>query len=127
MAGKIVADTLEHSTAGSVTTDYVVNGSAKVWASMIGSNTAGINQSLNSSSLTDNGTGDYTLTNTSAFDYSDYATGCGSQWRRSLYTNAQTSSTIRFYTTEPNSSETTLVDSGTNNYSITYAGFGDLA
>ena len=29
MAGKIIADTLEHSTAGSLTTDYVVNGSAK--------------------------------------------------------------------------------------------------
>ena len=27
MAGKIVADTLEHSTAGSVDTQYVVNGS----------------------------------------------------------------------------------------------------
>ena len=31
MAGKIIADTLEHSTAGSLTTDYVVNGSAKAW------------------------------------------------------------------------------------------------
>ena len=29
MAGKIIADQIEHSTAGSVTTDYVVNGSAK--------------------------------------------------------------------------------------------------
>lgn len=29
MAGKIVADQLEHSTAGSVDTQYVVNGSAK--------------------------------------------------------------------------------------------------
>jgi len=33
MAGKIVADTLEHSTAGSIATNYVVEGSAKVWAS----------------------------------------------------------------------------------------------
>ena len=29
MAGKIVADTLEHSTAGSLDTQFVVNGSAK--------------------------------------------------------------------------------------------------
>ena len=32
MAGKIIADTLEHSTAGSVDTQYVVNGSAKAYA-----------------------------------------------------------------------------------------------
>ena len=31
MAGKIVADTLEHSTAGSIATNYVVEGSAKAW------------------------------------------------------------------------------------------------
>ena len=30
--GKIKADTLEHSTAGSLDTSYVVNGSAKAWA-----------------------------------------------------------------------------------------------
>jgi hypothetical protein len=29
--GKIKADTLEHSTAGTVDTQYVVNGSAKAW------------------------------------------------------------------------------------------------
>ena len=29
MAGKIVADTLEHSTAGSIATNYVVDGSSK--------------------------------------------------------------------------------------------------
>ena len=31
MAGKIIADTLEHSTAGSIATNYVVEGSAKAW------------------------------------------------------------------------------------------------
>ena len=31
MAGKIVADTLEHSTAGSIATNYVVEGSLKAW------------------------------------------------------------------------------------------------
>ena len=29
--GKIKADTLEHSTAGSLDTQFVVNGSAKSW------------------------------------------------------------------------------------------------
>jgi len=59
MAGKIVADTLEHSTAGSLTTDYVVNGSAKVWVNFNGQNTIATRDSLNVSSLTDNAVGDY--------------------------------------------------------------------
>ena len=50
MAGKIVADTLEHSTAGSVTTDYVVNGSAKSWARIDASGTMAAQNSLNLSS-----------------------------------------------------------------------------
>jgi hypothetical protein len=56
--GKIKADTLEHSTAGSLDTSYVVNGSAKSWASAtISSNTHTLQDSLNVSSLTDDGAG----------------------------------------------------------------------
>ena len=56
--GKIKADTLEHSTAGSVDTQFVVNGSAKSWASAtISSNTHTLQDSLNVSSLTDDGAG----------------------------------------------------------------------
>ena len=65
MAGKIVADTLEHSTAGSVTTDYVVNGSAKAFSLFDGSANA-IRKSFNQSSLTDVGTGQYKQTYSSA-------------------------------------------------------------
>ena len=51
--GKIKADTLEHSTSGSVNTKFVVEGSAKAWAS--NTNTTGdtISNNLNVSSLTD--------------------------------------------------------------------------
>ena len=61
MAGKIIADTLEHSTAGSVTTDYVVNGSAKAWVNLDGTGTATIRGSLNLSGLVDDGVGEYTI------------------------------------------------------------------
>ena len=57
MAGTIIADTLTHSTAGSVTTDYVVNGSAKVWCSWNMNNTNTVENSINVSSLSDDGTG----------------------------------------------------------------------
>ena len=61
MAGKIIADILEHSTAGSVTTDYVVNGSAKVWVNFNGTGTIAARDSFNQSSLTDNAVGDFTV------------------------------------------------------------------
>ena len=59
MAGKIVADTLEHSTAGSVDTQYVVNGSAKAWINLNGTGTIATRDSLNISGTTDSGTGTY--------------------------------------------------------------------
>jgi hypothetical protein len=39
MAGKIIADQIEHSTAGSLDTSYVVNGSAKAWVNFDGTGT----------------------------------------------------------------------------------------
>ena len=61
MAGKIIADQIEHSTAGSLDTSYVVNGSAKAWVNFNGTGTIATRDSLNVSGLVDNGTGDYTV------------------------------------------------------------------
>ena len=72
MAGTIIADTLTHSTAGSVTTDYVVNGSAKAWVNFNGTGTIAARDSLNLSGLLDNGTGDYTVTLSSAMSNANY-------------------------------------------------------
>ena len=100
MAGKIIADTLEHSTAGSLTTDYVVNGSAKVWADIIGAGTPSVANSNNVSSLTDNGTGDTTISFTDSMDSGNYSiaglsgTQSGSQWATAginKYTGASSS------------------------------------
>jgi hypothetical protein len=52
MAGKIVADELEHSTAGSVDTQYVVSGSSKAWACFVQDTSHTFHGSLNMSSLT---------------------------------------------------------------------------
>jgi hypothetical protein len=50
-------------------TTYSARGIAKAWVNFNGTGTAAIQDSLNMSSLTDNGTGDYTLT------YSNSLTG----------------------------------------------------
>jgi len=71
MAGTIVADTLTHSTAGSLTTDYVVNGSAKAWAKCSADGTS-INDSFNISGLADDGTALQTLSLTNSMSDTSY-------------------------------------------------------
>ena len=103
MAGKIVADTLEHSTAGSVDTQYVVNGSAKSWINLNGDGTAAITDSFNTDSITDNGTGDYTVTMTNSMNNATYSLagisgdGTGS-FNRGLSTGYGTAPTASAYT-----------------------------
>ena len=78
MAGKIIADTIEHSSAGSVDTTYVVDGVTKTWVACSGnaSPSPTITASLNTSSIADNGTGDYSFTLTNAFSGTIYE-NCG--------------------------------------------------
>ncbi len=57
MAGKIVADQIQHSSEGTVGTQYVVNGSAKAWCSWNMHNTNTIENSFGVASLSDDGTG----------------------------------------------------------------------
>ena len=69
--GKIKADTLEHSTAGSLDTSYVVNGSAKAWGRVsLGGQT--LKSSLNVSGITDIGVGQTEWTLISSFSDTSY-------------------------------------------------------
>ena len=77
MAGTIAADTLTHSTAGSLTTDYVVNGSAKAWCTWNMNSTNVVSDSFNVSSLTDDGTGINRVNFTNSMNNAVYAvTSC---------------------------------------------------
>ena len=69
--GKIKADTLEHSTAGAVDTKFVVNGSAKQWAKFTVA--AVLNDSLNTSSITDTGTGNFEVNFLNVMGNANYA------------------------------------------------------
>ena len=73
--GTLKADTLEHSTAGSLATNFVVRGSAKAW--LRSTDAAVLTQSLNVSSGTDNGAGNYTYAFTNSFNYSADHGGIG--------------------------------------------------
>jgi len=59
--------------SSSVPSETVINGSAKAWVNFNGTGTVAIRASFNVSSITDNGTGDYTLNFTTAFADANYS------------------------------------------------------
>ncbi len=74
MAGTIAADTLTHSTAGSIGTNYVVEGSSKSWIYFEQSGTHEAYDSFNISSITDAGTGrSYPISFTTNLGNANYA------------------------------------------------------
>lgn len=74
MAGKIVADTLEHSTAGSIATNYVVKGSAKMWISYSTATASPVvKDSFGTGSLTDTALGRTTIAFTTSMSDINYA------------------------------------------------------
>ena len=70
--GTLKADTLTHSTAGSLATNFVVEGSAKFFANFEMDGTQAITKSFNASSITDNATGDSTISMTNSMGDADY-------------------------------------------------------
>ena len=83
--GTIAFDTLSTSgqisgTAKSVDTDYLLYGSSKYWSNWDGTDVSNIRDSFNLTTLTDNGTGDYSQTFTNSMLNNGYThtTACGS-------------------------------------------------
>jgi hypothetical protein len=60
------------SGSATVPSETVINGSAKAWVNFNGSGTVAIRNSFNVSSITDNGTGTYTINFTNAMRNADY-------------------------------------------------------
>ena len=111
MAGTIVADQLQDGAGNSTSMDNAIYGSAKAWVNYKGTVTRGINASYNVSSVTVNGTGDYTFNFTNAFADASYSvvttsTASGSaNFQSPLY--SQTTTNFSIFT----SNGTTLTDS----------------
>ena len=130
MAGKIVADTLEHSTAGSVDTQYVVNGSAKAWID-IPDGQASINDSLNVSSLDDDASGDGGINLTASFSSANYAIAVAAEDKSSSTTIRNHDFTNGTKTSSGYDFETFYVNASTNRTNNDLQSFstmfGDLA
>jgi hypothetical protein len=130
MASELRVTTIANNAGSeSVNTTYVVNGSAKSWVNFNGTGTVAARDSLNFSGLTDNGTGDYTVTISNAMGNTDYSCGGSAQQNVAgtrgdfvvgLHSTAQTTTTRRLSTVD---SGGTATDALVVNLQI----FGDLA
>ena len=121
--GTLKADTLTHSTAGSLATNFVVNGSAKVTAGVTLSGGAPVlNQSLNVSSLADTNTGKVTYNFTNSFTDAGYSSmGCTNardDGIRMVTTSSEATSSLRSVNT---------TTSSTNDNDVSASVHGDLA
>lgn len=87
----IKTDTLQN-VAGtkSVPVNTVVDGSAKAWVNFNGTGTVAVRASFNVSSITDNGTGDYTINFTSALSDANYDSHVTPSGTASIGFNADT-------------------------------------
>jgi len=81
MASELRVNTLKDASGNnSIATSFVAGGSAKAWANIDGSGTVSIRDSLNTSGLTDSGTGDYQTAFSTSFGNENYSfTYCGGQ------------------------------------------------
>ncbi len=73
MAGQLTIDTLIAG-SGVLATQNGMTGIAKAWVNFNGTGTVAIRGSFNVSSITDNGTGNYTVNFTTAMPNTNYAT-----------------------------------------------------
>jgi hypothetical protein len=72
MAGTLTISTLSDGTNSTSATNPIL-GSAKAWVNFNGTSTVAIRSSYNVSSITDNGTGDYTVNFTTALVDANYS------------------------------------------------------
>jgi len=69
----IKTETLSTPSNATVPVDTVVNGTAKAWVNFNGTGTVAIRRAFNVSSITDNGTADYTVNFTTAMTDANYS------------------------------------------------------
>jgi hypothetical protein len=110
MAGALTISTLNDS-SGVLATQNGMTGIAKAWVNFNGTGTPAINNSFNVSSITDNGTGDYTINFTTAMPNANYViAGSANQGIGNFglivnfpYTSSPTTNAARIATGTPSS------------------------
>ena len=126
--GKIKADTLEHSTAGSLDTQYVISGSAKAWCKF--GPDAQPDDSFNIASGTDVAVGQYRFAKTNAMSTTNYVVTASSGKAINAFTTGDNSNAIESTANHTQSKYDTanaaFVDYNADGYGM-HAIHGDLA
>jgi len=131
MASELRVNTLKDASGNnSVATSVVFNGSAKAWINFNGTGTVATRDSYNISSLTDNGTGLYTLSWSSNFANDDYANAGMSGQQSAAMINVSCTIDTTAPTTSASQYNTMYENSGSGNFDctqVTIQVLGDLA
>jgi hypothetical protein len=124
------ADTIQSTGGGAAT--LTKQSAAKAWVNFNGSGTIAARNSLNTSGLVDNGTGDYNQNFTNSFSAADFAFVMGGKFDSGAsnltqpitnhYRTTQTSSTVRIGMQVPNTGA-----DGFDGDTVTSINHGDLA
>ena len=98
----IKTETLSTPSNATVPVDTVVNGTAKAWVNFNGTGTVAIRRAFNVSSITDSGTGNYTVNFTTAMPDASYAVAAqsnaangGADWGYPSFERQRTSSSYQ--------------------------------
>jgi hypothetical protein len=115
-----VGNNAVHTSDGGAVTQNLVQGLAKCWIQFNGTGSIGTADSFNRGGLTDNGTGDYTVTYINNMANDDYAVSGGGNASQFTFDGVPTTSTV---TVETSNSSGTQADITC----VTVTTHGDLA
>lgn len=80
MSGAVKVSEIKNPSDIAVPVDDVVYGTARAWVNFNGTGTVAIRDDYNVSSITDNGTGNYTINFTNSLSNGDYAVAAFAGW-----------------------------------------------
>jgi hypothetical protein len=117
MAGKITVSTINDS-SGVLATQNGMTGIAKAWVNFNGTGTVAINGSFNVSSITDNGTGDYTINFTTAMPNANYSVVSGGKFISNSGASTAFSTSLANFSGNPATTSVRIITGYGNNTSL---------
>jgi hypothetical protein len=117
MAGTLTLSTLSDGTNSTSATNPIM-GSAKAWVNFNGTGTVAINNSYNVSSITDNGTGDYTVNFTNAMPNANYSVVSSGKFTSNAGASLAFSTSLANFTGNPATTSARIVTGYGNNTNL---------
>ena len=127
LTGKTSAGSITVTSEGGAATQSLQQGLAKAWVNFNGTGTLAVGDSLNISSVTDSGTGDYDINISNTFASANYSATVSAyphgSWNQVIHLQVPTNNSGNIYSVMSASDSGTYYDSSLVNSSV----HGDLA